>query len=80
LPGRTATLLDPVAAAWPAPSAPWNRNTISLKVAAPLVQQVNAQPSDSVIVASGTSCRHQLEHLTPIHPKHMAELLADALA
>jgi hypothetical protein len=43
------------------------------------VQQVGAQPRDSVIVASGTSCRHQLEHLTPVHPKHMAELLADAI-
>jgi Fe-S oxidoreductase len=48
-------------------------------VAAPLVQQVDAQPPGTIVVASGTSCRHQLEHLTPIHPKHMAELLADAL-
>jgi hypothetical protein len=32
------------------------------------------------MVASGTSCRHQIEHLTAAHPKHMAELLADALA
>jgi Fe-S oxidoreductase len=52
---------------------------LSLKVAAPLVQQVAAQPPGTVIVASGTSCRHQLEHLTPSHPKHMAELLADAI-
>jgi Fe-S oxidoreductase len=52
---------------------------LSLKVAAPLVQKINAQPGDAVIVASGTSCRHQIEHLTPVHPKHMAELLADAL-
>jgi Fe-S oxidoreductase len=52
---------------------------LSLKVAAPLVQQVEAQSSGTIIVASGTSCRHQLEHLTPVHPKHMAELLADAI-
>jgi Fe-S oxidoreductase len=51
-----------------------------LKVAAPLIQQIAAQPTDTVIIASGTSCRHQIEHLTPIRPKHMAELLADALA
>jgi Fe-S oxidoreductase len=52
---------------------------LSLKVAAPLVQKIEAQPNDTVVVASGTSCRHQIEHLTPVRPKHMAELLADAL-
>jgi Fe-S oxidoreductase len=80
LPGRTATLLDTgccgMAGAFGALESKYD---LSLKVAAPLVRQVSAQPSHSVIVASGTSCRHQLEHLTPIHPKHMAELLADAI-
>jgi Fe-S oxidoreductase len=80
LPGRTATLLDTgccgMAGAFGALESKYD---LSLKVAAPLVQQVSAQPTDSVIVASGTSCRHQLEHLTPIHPKHMAELLAEAI-
>jgi FAD/FMN-containing dehydrogenase/Fe-S oxidoreductase len=81
LPGRTATLLDTgccgMAGAFGALESKYD---LSLKVAAPLVQQVSAQPPDTVIVASGTSCRHQLEHLTPVHPKHMAELLADAIA
>jgi Fe-S oxidoreductase len=51
----------------------------AMKVAAPLVQQIGAQPNDTIIIASGTSCRHQIEHLTPVRPKHMAELLAEAL-
>jgi Fe-S oxidoreductase len=80
LPGRTAALLDTgccgMAGAFGALERKYD---LSLKVAAPLVQQVCAQPAGTVIVASGTSCRHQLEHLTPVHPKHMAELLADAL-
>ena len=53
---------------------------LSLKVAQPLVEKIQAQPGDAIVVASGTSCRHQIEHLTPAHPKHMAELLAEALA
>jgi FAD/FMN-containing dehydrogenase/Fe-S oxidoreductase len=81
LPGRTAALLDTgccgMAGAFGALERKYD---LSLKVGAPLVQQVSAQPTGTVIVASGTSCRHQLEHLTPVHPKHMAELLADAIA
>jgi FAD/FMN-containing dehydrogenase/Fe-S oxidoreductase len=80
LPGRTATLLDTgccgMAGAFGALETKYD---LSLQVAAPLVQQVDAQPPNTVIVASGTSCRQQLEHLTTVHPKHMAELLADAL-
>jgi FAD/FMN-containing dehydrogenase/Fe-S oxidoreductase len=80
LPGRTAALLDTgccgMAGAFGALERKYD---LSLKVAAPLVQQVQAQPPNAVIVASGTSCRHQLEHLTDVRPKHMAELLADAL-
>ena len=53
---------------------------LSLKVAAPLVEQLAAQPNDTIVIASGTSCRHQIEHLMPIRPKHMAELLADAMS
>jgi Fe-S oxidoreductase len=53
---------------------------LSLKVAGPLVEKVAQQPPGVVVVASGTSCHHQIDDLTPIHPKHMAELLAGALA
>lgn len=52
---------------------------LSLKVAEPLVNKIAAQPPGTVLVASGTSCRHQIDHLTTAHPKHMAELLADSL-
>ena len=80
LPGRKATLLDTgccgMAGAFGALDSKYE---LSLKVAAPLMQTIDAQPNDTVVVASGTSCRHQIEHLTPVHPKHMAELLADAL-
>src|SRR5437667_9213127 len=53
---------------------------LSLKVAEPLAQLVRGQPFGTVVVASGTSCRHQIEHLAPVRPRHMAELLAAALA
>ena len=38
---------------------------LSLKVAEPLAQLVQSQPFGTVVVASGTSCRHQIEHLAP---------------
>jgi FAD/FMN-containing dehydrogenase/Fe-S oxidoreductase len=81
LPGATATLLDTgccgMAGAFGALESKYE---LSLKVAAPLAQQLAAQPNDTIVIASGTSCRHQIEHLTPVRPKHMAELLADALS
>ncbi len=80
LPGRKATLLDTgccgMAGAFGMLEAKYE---LSLKVAAPLVEKVKDQPPGAVVVASGTSCRHQIDDLTPVHPKHMAELLADAL-
>jgi Fe-S oxidoreductase len=80
LPGRKATLLDTgccgMAGAFGALESKYD---LSLKVAAPLVQQIDAQPANTIMVASGTSCRHQIEHLTPAHPRHMAEVLADAI-
>jgi len=80
LPGRKATLLDTgccgMAGAFGALDSKYG---LSLKVAAPFVQKIGEQSDDTVFVASGTSCRHQIEHLTPVRPKHMAELLAEAL-
>ncbi len=80
LPGREATLLNTgccgMAGAFGMLEAKYD---LSLKVAAPLVEQIAQQARDAVVVASGTSCRHQIDDLTPVHPKHMAELLADAI-
>jgi len=52
---------------------------MSLQVAQPLLNLVESQPKDAHIVASGTSCRHQLHDLSKRKPVHMAELLASAL-
>ncbi len=80
LPERQVTLLDTgccgMAGAFGALESKYE---LSLKVAEPLKHQVNSQPFGTVVVASGTSCRHQIEHLAPVRPRHMAELLADAL-
>jgi Fe-S oxidoreductase len=52
---------------------------LSVQVAQPLIEQINALDDDTIVVASGTSCRHQIEHLADHHPKHILEVLADAL-
>jgi FAD/FMN-containing dehydrogenase/Fe-S oxidoreductase len=52
---------------------------LSIKIAQPLLAQIKAQPAGAIIVASGTSCRHQLEHLSTGHFKHIAEVLAAGL-
>ena len=35
---------------------------------------------NTMVVASGTSCRHQIFDLTNVAPKHMAEVFADAIS
>jgi Fe-S oxidoreductase len=81
LPGRKVTLLETgccgMAGAFGALASKYE---LSLQVARPLVEKIAAQPANVVVVASGTSCRHQISHLANAHPKHMAELLADSLA
>ena len=52
---------------------------LSLKVAEPLVEKIKALPFGTIVVASGTSCRHQIQHLAPVKLRHMAEVLAEAL-
>ncbi len=52
---------------------------LSVKVGRELVDQLNALDPGTHVIASGTSCRHQIEHLTDFKPLHMAELLAGVL-
>jgi Fe-S oxidoreductase len=81
LPQREVTLLNSgccgMAGAFGAQSEKYE---LSLKVAEPLIHHVRSQPFGTVVVASGTSCRHQIEHLAPVRARHMAEVLAEALA
>jgi Fe-S oxidoreductase len=80
LPNRNVTLLDTgccgMAGAFGALESKYE---LSLKIAEPLIRQVRGQPFGTVVVASGTSCRWQIQHLAPIRVRHMAEVLADAL-
>jgi FAD/FMN-containing dehydrogenase/Fe-S oxidoreductase len=80
LPQRRVTLLDTgccgMAGAFGALASKY---VLSLQVAQPLIEKIQSQPPGVILVASGTSCRHQIEHLTPLRPQHMAELLAAAL-
>ncbi|MGA2555033.1 MAG: FAD-linked oxidase C-terminal domain-containing protein [Verrucomicrobiota bacterium] len=80
LPSRRVTLLDTgccgMAGAFGALASKYD---LSLKIAQPLIEKIQNQPSGAIIVASGASCRHQIQHLTPARPLHMAELLAASL-
>jgi len=80
LPGRKANLLDTgccgMAGAFGALAEKYE---LSTQVAQLLVGAIAHQPAGSEIVASGTSCRHQIVDLTNARPKHMAELIAEAI-
>jgi FAD/FMN-containing dehydrogenase/Fe-S oxidoreductase len=80
LPGHKATLLDTgccgMAGAFGALAEKYE---LSKQVAADLLGKIDNQQAD-VVIASGTSCRHQIVDLSSVWPKHMAELLADAIA
>ena len=52
---------------------------LSVKVAEPLIRVIRSQPFGNIVVASGTSCRQQIQHLAPVRVQHMAEVMADAL-
>src|SRR5947199_2414063 len=79
LPGYRATLLETgccgMAGAFGALAEKYE---LSIQVAADLLRKIDNQQAD-IVVASGTSCRHQIVDLSSVRPKHMAELLADAV-
>jgi FAD/FMN-containing dehydrogenase/Fe-S oxidoreductase len=79
LPGRKAALLETgccgMAGAFGALAEKYD---LSKQVAADLLRKIDNERAD-VVVASGTSCRHQIHDFSDVPPKHMAEILADAL-
>jgi Fe-S oxidoreductase len=80
LPGRKATMLDTACCGMAgAFGALAEKYDLSIQVAQRLLDNIDDQPPGTEIIASGTSCRHQITDLTNVRPKHMAELLADAL-
>jgi len=80
LPGRKVTVLDTACCGMAgAFGALAEKYDLSLQVAQRLLGQIDNQPPGTEVIASGTSCRHQIIDLTNLRPKHMAELLAEAL-
>jgi Fe-S oxidoreductase len=80
LPGTKATVLDTACCGMAgAFGALAEKYDLSVQVAQRLLDAIDCQPSGPEIIASGTSCRHQITDLTNFHPKHMAELLAKAI-
>lgn len=52
---------------------------LSCAVGAPLAEQITRVPEGVPIIAGGTSCRHQIEHLARRRALHIAEWLAEGL-
>jgi FAD/FMN-containing dehydrogenase/Fe-S oxidoreductase len=80
LPGRKATVLDTACCGMAgAFGALAEKYDLSTQVAQRLLEQIEARPPETQVIASGTSCRHQITDLTNLRPKHMAEFVAEAL-
>ena len=81
LPNRTVELLDTgccgMAGAFGMQAAKYE---LSLKIAEPLIEKIKRQPYGTTVALSGTSCRHQVGHLATARIRHLAEILAEALA
>ena len=80
LPQRTVTMLDAGCCGMAGIfGMKESKYELSVKVAEPLIQVIRSQPFGNIVVASGTSCRHQIQHLAPVRTQHMAEVLAESL-
>ena len=87
VPGTKATVLDTACCGMAgAFGALAEKYDLSVQIAQRLLDQIDDQSrtlsgstAGTEVIASGTSCRHQITDLTNAHPKHMAELLAEAL-
>lgn len=80
LPGRASELLDTgccgMAGAFGMLESKYD---LSVKVAGPLIENIQRQPYGTTVVVSGTSCRHQVQHLASVKTRHMAEVIAESL-
>lgn len=52
---------------------------LSKEVGQGMIDVLEKMEEPGQCIASGTSCRHQIEHMTSLKPRHFAEVLADAL-
>ena len=81
LPEREVTLLDTgccgMAGAFGMMASKYD---LSVQLAEPLIRAVRSQPFGTTVVASGASCRQQIGHLAPVRLRHMAEVMAEAVA
>lgn len=80
LPGRATALLETgccgMAGAFGALEEKYD---LSRQVGGSLMEKIAQLPEGACVVASGTSCRQQIAHLSSTRPRHMAEVLAEAL-
>ena len=80
LPGRKAIVLDTACCGMAGAFGMLaDKYDLSVHVAQRLLDAIDNQRPATEIVASGTSCRHQITDLGNRRPKHMAELLAEAI-
>ncbi|MFM2295050.1 MAG: Anaerobic glycerol-3-phosphate dehydrogenase subunit, partial [Verrucomicrobiota bacterium] len=81
IPGWNATLLDTGCCGMAGGFGMMaSKQELSLAVAAPLMEKLSDAGSGKIVVATGTSCRHQIAHCSHDLPRHLAEVLAEALA